>query len=264
MNTLSNHDWEQLSAYLDGELDEAACELLMLRLQREPELQAVLARMQRAHKEIIEAVNAVHAQSATTQPKLRLVADATRSQAAAAPRAGLPHAQPRVTPMHRSSGARPAATLSRSGLALAASVVALSSMLILNLGNREAAPSGRLAPSLSAALDATPSGHEWHPVDPDTMLRPVLSFPARDGRWCREYQLTDNNGAWRGIACKEKAGWHAEVVVADTASTTDEDYTPAGASDPDALARFAAEQAADIPAGREQEKALIATGWFQP
>ena len=92
-------------------------------------------------------------------------------------------------------------------------------------------------------------------------LQPVLTFPDRDGNWCREFLLRDGDQDWRGVACREAGRWETQVVARETFLAAEEAYRPAGAGDNDKVAGFITRNAADIALGASDEQALITSGW---
>jgi hypothetical protein len=234
---LSARDQEQLSRYLDGELSEAARAGLDDRLAREPELAAALARMRRIDDGIRRAYGAGEA-----------VPEHITTLLSAAPDNVVP------LPLRRRT-AWPAA--------LAASLVAAVALLLLQTQDpaREDGVFGG-DPLLTAALDTLPSRADgWNPLADGRRLRPVLTFPSRDGSWCREYLLREAESDWRGVACRSDGRWETQVLARATFLAADNAYRPAGADDSDAVAGFIMRNAADIALSADAEAALIEDDW---
>jgi hypothetical protein len=106
-----------------------------------------------------------------------------------------------------------------------------------------------------------PSGTDWLPLEDGRMLQPVLSFAHRDGTWCREYLLRDAQHDWRGVACRSNGTWTTQALGREDYLDSTNAYRTASAGDSQPVALFITENAADIALGREQEQALINTGW---
>lgn len=113
--------------------------------------------------------------------------------------------------------------------------------------------------SLYAALERTPSG-EQASMDGD-VIKPILTFRAADGRFCREVEFDHGAAASVGIACRGEESWRM-VVLAETQ----------GAPDPNGYATVSDDAAAAIenafehlgssePLSPETERALISAGW---
>ena len=242
--TTSERDFEQLSLLLDGELDTAACRDLKERIALEPELAATWGSLQQLNVRLQEAYGGVDAAGVPNEIEALL-----GSEAPAAP------AKAKVYALFPRRLAVP--------VALAASVVLAVSLALftdVNGDTREQRGS-----SLAAALESLPSGDDWHALRSGGQIQTVLTFPARDGSWCREFLLREpeQKDAQRGVACRRAEGWHTEVLAQVQESGRNDVYRPAGASDNSAVQHFIREQAADIPLDGKKEASLIAQGWRQ-
>ena len=117
-------------------------------------------------------------------------------------------------------------------------------------------------PQLADALEHSPSrASGWETLGNDRVFRGVLTFPAADGRWCREFLLGQNESQWRGVACRDSGEWVNQVVGSEVFLEQETQYRPAGAADSEQVARFIDETATDVALGPQQEAALIASGW---
>ena len=117
-------------------------------------------------------------------------------------------------------------------------------------------------PQLAGALERSPSrASGWETLGNDRVFRGVLTFPAADGRWCREFLLAQNESQWRGVACRDSGEWVNQVVGSEVFLEQETQYRPAGAGDSEQVARFIDETATDVALGPQQEAALIASGW---
>lgn len=115
---------------------------------------------------------------------------------------------------------------------------------------------------LAQALEHSPSeATGWEHLDDDRSFRSVLTFPAADGRWCREFLLAHDESHWRGVACRDEGTWVNQVVGSEVFLEQETHYRPAGAGDTEKVARFIDETAADVALGPQQEAALISSGW---
>jgi hypothetical protein len=103
-----------------------------------------------------------------------------------------------------------------------------------------------------------PTGCPWKT---GACCSPVLSFAHRDGTWCREYLLRDAQHDWRGVACRSNGTWTTQALGREDYLDSTNAYRTASAGDSQPVALFITENAADIALGREQEQALINTGW---
>ena len=148
----------------------------------------------------------------------------------------------------------------RWGFAIAASVLA-AAVFLASPEWRQEQPSGDAL--LARALEDVPSSSEaWTALGDERLVRPLLSFQARSGGWCREFLLQDGGADWHGVACREgEARWTTELLVPDAAAAQPGEYRPAGAGDAGAAAAFVDQHAADIPLSASEEAGLIAGGW---
>ena len=117
-------------------------------------------------------------------------------------------------------------------------------------------------PQLASALEHSPSqAMGWERLENGRDFRSVLTFPAADGRWCREFLLAQDESHWRGVACRENGKWENQVVGSEVFLEQETHYRPAGTGDSEQVARFIDETAADVALGPQQEAALISAGW---
>lgn len=235
-STISDSDLEQLSRYLDGELGIVGTDAIEARLENDVALQAAL--------EGLRANDALVRQWLHTGAATRIPAPATVSLASAGNVVALP-ARKRFAPF------------------AAAATVALGISVVL-LQNDYSAPAR--APGmdelLADALEATPSRAEgWDTLADGSKLRAVLTFPAADGRWCREFMLASDDKHWRGVACRDDDTWVTQVMGSEVFLKQETQYRTAGAGDDEAVARFIDETASDVALGADEESALIRAGW---
>lgn len=221
---------EELSRFLDSEMDAAEAESFARRLKEDPELAAQWREWQ-ANDAAIRADFA----------GLDDAVGALPAPSAAVPEIALPQAANDNRSWRRFAG-----------LAIAASLAAAVFAFTLR------APGGDTA---LAALDDLPSG-ETARLAGGEAITAVLTFAADDGRWCREYAISDGR---QGVACRSSEGWRIEREIArDPASSTGTGYELAQGADPQALEDVYARLGGAEPLGREEEQALIRDGWTPP
>jgi len=234
---MTDRDYELLSQYLDGELDAGARAALDKRLAAEPGLADLLARLRRLDAQVAASVCASATDSVPAHVAALLQNDG------------------KVVPLRRPlrRAAWPAA--------LAASLVAAVALLLVPGEDGQKPLTGSDA-LLAGALESEPSrGEGWVMLPDGRALQPVLTFPDREGNWCREFLLRDGDQDWRGVACREGGNWETQVVARETFLAAEEAYRPAGAGDNDKVAGFITRNAADIALGAREEQALIASDW---
>jgi len=166
------------------------------------------------------------------------------------------------TPARAQTTALPLASR-RSWFALAASVTAVVGLgLALQLAKIDNDPMPRMNAALAQALETNPSRSDgWDVLSDGRELRAVLTFPAADGNWCREFMLASNESHWRGVACRENNTWVTQVIGSEVFLDHAPGYRPAGADDNDTVARFIDEKASDVALSRRQEQALLENFW---
>jgi hypothetical protein len=104
---------------------------------------------------------------------------------------------------------------------------------------------------LHGVLESTASAELIKIPGEDAAVRAVLTFRAKDGRFCREFEILDDSGSSTGIACRENGHWH----------TTGNTYTPAGGSDDAAVAQVYEGLIQSEPLGIKEEARLLADSW---
>jgi hypothetical protein len=236
----ANADIELLSRFMDGELDLADRDALEARLEAEPALAAKLATLRQN--------DALLAQVFNSGPATRIPAHATVALADRDNVVALPFGR-RFAP-----------------LAAAASLVLGIGAVLMQLdtpttGSRSPAMDAMLA----SALETLPSRADgWDTLEDGSQLRAVLTFPAADGKWCREFLMASDAKHWRGVACRDDDTWVTQVMGSEVFLEQATQYRTAGAGDSEAVARFIDETATDVALGPQQEQALIASDWQSP
>lgn len=242
---MTEHDFELLSRYLDGELPPTESAGLERRLASEPAL-----------KDALDTLRQVNA-------SVRAEAHAPGNDRVPAHIAAMLDSKPAadVVPFPSRRGR------AGVGLAIAASLVAAVGLWLApqwRVADTGLHPADARQPQVADALENTPSSAEdWTPLADGGQLRPVLSFAGTDSQWCREYQVSQQREQWRGVACRGEAGaWHTQILVSDSGHPVRGDtYQPAGAGDLDAISDYINDRAASIPLSADEEAALIADDW---
>lgn len=225
-----------LSMYIDNELDAAQTIALVSRLKSEPVLRTRLTQLE----ENDELVKQVYAQSAVRVPN-----EVTALVSA-----------DNVTLL------RPVRQWRRwTAAAVAASCAAVVAMLV-NTNQTAVFNPMAIDAQMAQALESSPSrASGWETLDDERNFRSVLTFPAVDGTWCREFLLAHRESNWRGVACRDGGNWVNQVVGSEVFLNQETQYRPAGADDTESVARFIDETATDVALGPQQEAALIQSGW---
>ena len=233
---ISSTDFEQLSRYLDGELDIVATDNLEARLEHDAALRAELETL-RANDSLVRALF-------QTGAATRIPAPATVSLA---------------------QGDNVFALSNRKRFApfAAAATIALGvSAVLLQTGGAPSTRAPGMDQLLAEALETTPSRAEgWDTLADGAALRAVLTFPAADGRWCREFLVASDAKHWRGVACRDDNTWVTQVMGSEVFLEQETQYRTASADDDQAVARFIDETASDVALGPDEEAALLNSGW---
>lgn len=149
----------------------------------------------------------------------------------------------------------------RAGIAVAAGFAVVVA-LMGSLNEADVFNPMTMDPQLASALEHSPSqAMGWERLENGRDFRSVLTFPAADGRWCREFLLAQDESHWRGVACRDNGKWENQVVGSEVFLEQETQYRPAGTEDSEQVARFIDETATDVALGPQQEAALISSGW---
>ncbi|KJS08810.1 MAG: hypothetical protein VR73_04315 [Gammaproteobacteria bacterium BRH_c0] len=112
--------------------------------------------------------------------------------------------------------------------------------------------------NVAAVLETAPSGIS-HPLDADTAIKPRLTYKNRDGDYCRQFQLARSNGTEESIACRKDDQWQRVTTVYLPAVNDDAEYSAAsGGSGLDAILD---QSIADGPFDAQTEESLISSDW---
>lgn len=115
---------------------------------------------------------------------------------------------------------------------------------------------------LYRVLEYTPSAAVTNVPAENSAVRAVLTFRAKDGRFCREFEILARSGGSTGIACRERGEWRAEVLLSAAAAPPNSNYyTPAGSADEPAVAEVAERLIQGDPLGAQEEASLLTSGW---
>ena len=224
-----------LSMYIDNELDAERTIALVTRLQRDASLRARLTSMEANDAALRRLIKA----KASVPKHLAPLVKADNVTI-------MPSARNWTHP---------------AGVALAAGFAVVVA-LVGSLNRADVFNPMTMDPQLASALEHSPSqATGWEQLENGRDFRSVLTFPAADGRWCREFLLAQDESHWRGVACRDNGKWESQVVGSEVFLEQETQYRPAGAGDSEQVARFIDETAADVALGPQQEAALISSGW---
>lgn len=197
---------EMLSAFIDGELAQEEAERLREAIEEDENLAARLDRIRVPDAFIAAAYGAID----KDQIPKRILALLEDRPANTKPEGGRVVAFPgaRILRAPRQWAAPMAASVALAigvGVGLQLAPAPRSSVMLTGLVDAQSA--------LHQALAATPSGRTVSLGGGDT-LTPVLSFQAKDGRYCREFSVSSPAHPQRAVACAQDGLWRIEVAIA--------------------------------------------------
>lgn len=242
---MNDRDFELLSAYIDGELAPANSAILESRLAQDPVLRTRLAELRELQSRLQNAAAALEG-----TPLPAHITELLQPQPGGI--RSLPH---RLTRFRGNL---------RQGFAVAASLAVAAGILLAVPQWQGSVVGGSDEARFTAALETLPSrATGWDTLEDGRRLRAVLSFPGQEGNWCREYILADDDGAIRGVACRDSGSWTTRIAVPQALlpGSDEEAYRPASAGDSGDIARFIDQHAAGDVVGAKREAGLIARSW---
>lgn len=117
--------------------------------------------------------------------------------------------------------------------------------------------------AFQAAMNGSASGVAVALNDTQT-LTPILSFEAKDGRFCREFAVEGHAAGNQGIACKSGIQWTIEALVnGGKALPSNDNIRTATGNDASTLDAVYSRLGAGDPMDRIQEKSTISDGWMK-
>jgi len=240
------NDDEILMAYVDGELDPAGRAEVEAQIAADP---AAARRLWR-HRDLRTKLSQAFSEVLAETPPVRLIAAA---MGAAAPEVGETPSAPAVDPatIHgpRRQGRRriwPVAGLMAAclaaGLALGAEFWSGRSVPTVTVRDGALVAQGPLADALEYHLASKPAR--------DAPIRIGLSFPSRNGEYCRTF-IIDRGQATAGLACRGPAAWSVKMAVP----------APAGADTPPQIQRMVDDLSAGPPLDAAAESIIRMRRW---
>jgi hypothetical protein len=237
---------EMLSAFIDGEADEATTVAVESAVRADPAVAARLARLRSNDATLTSAVD--RALGAMPERLHRALGDADGP--AAVPR--LQARRVRVGPWARTAAA---ATLAMTlGVAAGMRIPHREANSLVAFAPTGPEIRGGLSRALSTALSDEPT------EGGGVTAKIVLSFRASDGRYCRQFETTSLGESGVGVACKDDSGWSLETLTRARANAAG-GYRTAGAPDDPAIDDVLAKLGLAKVLDRAAEAAAIRNGW---
>ena len=151
------------------------------------------------------------------------------------------------------------------GLMAAAATITLAIGVALQFSATSPSATPGMDNALAQALDTLPSKAEgWDALADGREMRAVLTFPAANGAWCREFMLASDENHWRGVACRHDGSWVTQVVGREVFLDQEAAYRPAGSGDLHSVAQFIDSAASGVALSAKEENGLIEQGWPAP
>ena len=248
---MSRANWtdEQISAFLDGELDEAATEALARAVEADEALAARVERLGAANKAYVAAMSEIDR---------RPLSPGVEKILSAPPTAQVIQFRPKAIAgfltEHRAIAA---------SLLCAAAVWGLSSTLVSKSVDPMApGPDGTILASspIHNALEGGSTG-EVVKVAAGTTVTPRLTFASADGNFCRQFEVSAPGGTTSAIACREGAAWRTQVAVFGGPRSNPNDFQTASGARSPALEAFIDQHISGAPLTAAEEMDAIREGW---
>ena len=246
---------EDLTAFLDGELDEAACLRIETALETDPALRDRLNRLNRADEAVRSAFGA-----ALNEGRTQSLEDAIR--AAVAGQSAKPAVTAEVLPFARPDR-RPAPWVWPAMMAatLVMGVLVGRTITPATGGGDWIAPAGAGAPAagpkLASALSRTPSGVAFDLAD-NRKGQVSLTFASASGDLCRQFQITDAAGKQDALACRRgREAWRLVALAATAPAGGGGTFRTAAGPGEDPVSAVADRLIAGEPMDAAQEAAAL-------
>lgn len=240
---------ERIAAFLDGTLDDTEQAAFEAELERDPALSAEVERMM-GNDALLREAYAGPIEEGVDEALLVRMGLTTESQADVV----------NLTD-HRADGpfaANDNAPFWRRWQVPLGGAIAAALALTLILTNQQGPTSGA---SFDDTLDGTPSG-QVASLEGGQELKPLLTFQAGDGRFCREFSFGKGDAGGTGIACRSGGRWKVEALdKGATELAKGSEIGLASGEDGAGLDAAYARLKAGDPMGPEIESALISSGW---
>ncbi len=237
---------EQISGFLDGELNPADFEAMLHDLETDPAVAARVRRMSEATKAFVTASLAIDEEPMS----------AGLAKALAAP----PSAK--VIPFRGRSFTATVMDHRAIAASLVCAVAAWGVFAMSGSVDRNGIDaSGMIAATspLHRALETGPTG-DVVKVSGSETATPRLSFARADGDYCRQFDLASRDGVTSAIACRDDGVWRTEVAVYGQAQPGEE-YTTASGEKAEPLEAYISRVIAGDPLNAAAETAAIANNW---
>lgn len=233
---------EQLSAFLDGELNDAETSAIRDALAEDETLADRLAELAEVDAVIRDTYNAINREPLPAAVISLLAEDRSPQNGA---KSGKVMPFPALKRRLGGTGRR---------AAIAASLALAAGLVIGQLTTRT--PSGSWQ-EIAGVLESTASGAETK-IAGQLSVKPRLTFRNRNGDYCRLFEVSEESGQRESLACRENGQWQLAATV-HLQPGDGSLYRPASGGSP--LDGLLDRTLADGPYDRRRESALIDNSW---
>jgi hypothetical protein len=255
---------ELLVAYVDDELDPAQREMVSSVLASSPAL-CRRADQMRLSRELLREAFPLRADSSVPAP---VEAAANRLAEACSQRSSPTPVSTSPQVSIRSRGRWKYAAAAGLVLSVALSASYLTWRSGSNSTERPMTALTQISPDtpLYAVLESKPSAEVIDIPTEGASLRAVLTYRAKDERFCREFEiLASAGGGSTGVPCREDGEWRTEVLMsAASAPPNGNSYTPAAGSEEQAVDDVVDRLIQGDPLSAGEEARVLASGWQAP
>ncbi|OYX47864.1 MAG: hypothetical protein B7Y90_12280 [Alphaproteobacteria bacterium 32-64-14] len=239
---------EQLSAFLDGELTPQEMEALSQDLEADAALAGRMEKLGTANAVYRDAIGGID--NAPLKASLKAAMDTPPTAQVIAFK---PRSISAFVMEHR---------------AIAASLLCAAAVWGVTSATSTDSQSDLLAPGPDGLIVASSPLHQMLEVAAtgevskvgNAAAVPRLTFAADDGAFCRQFDVTTEDGSSAAIACREDGVWRTQVVAYQLAKPLGEFQTASAARAP-ALEAFLDAHMPGAPLNAEQEAMLLQRKW---
>jgi negative regulator of sigma E activity len=233
---------EDLTAYVDGELDDEKRQQVQDAIHRDPEIARRVASHQALRDTLRKGFEPV-----LQEPVPERLLTAARSASAVSKSNVVPFRDHRVPVRPRPRWIALAASFILGALALQFGASLLKSDSITER-NGQMLAAGILREALSNQLTASQT--------PQTPVQIGVSFLSHGGNYCRTFQFRDLGG----LACNEAGSWKLEVLAREN-HTGNSEYRPAATNLPPAVVQAVTDTISGEPLDAREETSARAQKW---
>lgn len=249
---------EQLSAFLDGELPEK----LMAEIAAERVANEILDRKLLALENANQAVKSAY-EEIIDEPIPSHILNRIDEENSTIPAVDIDNVVPFTTRLANFSVSKWAAPLAATLAIMLGITIGRGTMFDANNNMLYAQLTGTITTEnpLYDVLETSPSAISVSLANQDDVkIKPILTFQAKDGGYCREFQAQSKVSALRGVACRNEMVWTMVLLTQTEISQEDRYHTASGGTNT-LTDQLIDNLIAGDPLGKSAESRLLANGW---